>query len=103
MTLPEKRARAGQIGGITTALRHQGKHSEWGKLGGRRPLPTLAEIEAERPKGGDRRELPNSIPALLRLWKEEAAYGEGHGLTATSTTTTNKRGSLRARGLPKGE
>ena len=30
--------------------------------------------------------------------KEEAAYEEGHGLTATSTT--NKRGSLRARRLP---
>jgi len=87
MTLSEKRAEAGRIGGLTTALRHQGEHSGWGQQGGRRPLATLSEINSLLgQKGGSLRveDLPTSIPDLLKQYREDSAY-EGLRLESTAT------------------
>ena len=86
MTLSDKRARAGQLGGLTTSLRHQGRHQEWGKLARHHKLPTLAEIKANSRK--EVKSLPNSIPVLLRMLREGDAYGVGREPTAN-----NRRGA----------
>lgn len=85
-TLREKRQRAGQLGGLTTSLRHRGKHQEWGKLARHHKLPTLAEI---RRKEVRQQGLPGSIPALLKLLREDDAYGIGQ----LTESTANRKGA----------
>ena len=70
-TLSDKRRVAGQMGGMTTARRHPGMHRQWGQLGGRRRLPTLAEIRAE--EAHERRALVagrtnRSLSSLKKEW-----------------------------------
>ena len=90
----DKHARAGQIGGLTTALRHQGRHSEWGKLGGRPKRLTLAEIRANEPEKEER--APRSAREMIRALREDDAYG--NRLRRSHTT---EMGSLPRAGSPK--
>ena len=93
MTLHEKRQRAGQLGGITTALRHEGKHRTWGQRGGRPRSLTLAEYEARRAKGDCL--LPNNLRALRKMCKE-IAYE-----TPIDSAELNRRNRRETKGEPR--
>jgi hypothetical protein len=78
-SLRQKRQRAGQLGGITTLLRHgNGYFSEISVYhGGRKRKPTLAELQKQRQKptvepkivinGG---KLPATLNGMKRLWMQ---------------------------------
>lgn len=70
-TLHEKRVAAGRHGGLETARRHPGRHSEWGRLGGRRKLPTIDDLRNSEaghiriPRSGSFRDLLREYRAGL--------------------------------------
>ena len=82
-TLQQKRQRAGQLGGLTTHLRHGSSHmAAVGSLGGRPRLKTLDELrqqsaaETKKIKGGNTQfngTETNNLVALKRLFRER--YG----------------------------
>jgi hypothetical protein len=88
------RAEAGRLGGISTAERHPGMHRVWGQRGAAPERPTLAEIK--RREGGYVT-VRGNLDALRRAVRGESEYRG----TTLLTSTTNRTGSLRARGLPQ--
>lgn len=75
ISLSEKRARAGQMGGISTVLSHPpGYMRELGRRGGLKHGGYLGDdaLQARAEKISKEAGLPdsNSLPVLLRAWKQ---------------------------------